>query len=140
MDTKDLEERYRKMATEELVSIAFADIEEYTTQAIRIASDELRRRGISLDAESTIAIAKEARQKIENDEIEIRTKPLSRKQRILFTIFPGFAHWYIMFSALSPKHKTQRIKEANQCIFSGLIFWFVVYLVIYLLVVIIRRG
>lgn len=133
MNKKQLEELYSKAKTEELIYIVYVHNEDYTEEALQAATAELKKRGISPDAESTVAIVKEMREKKEKEEKEIAVKSLTKKQKIWFTIFPGIAWWYTLF-VFTNRKKTQRLKDANRCLWLGWALWFVIGLIIWLLI------
>lgn len=130
MNIKELQERYSRMETNELIPIAFANADEYTEEAIQVAVTELKKRNVSLEAESTINTANEIKQKNEQKRKEIATQPLSRGKKRLFFFLPGLAYWYIVFT---PKEWTQRRKDANRSFYFGLLMWLMVIFMLWLL-------
>ncbi len=133
MNKKELQERYKEIETEELISIALATKEEFTEEAIQAAILELKERGVSLTDASTIAIAKGIKERKEQEETEIETTPLTKIQKIWFTLLPGISYWYIIFNKLGFKERVQRVKDANRCMYFGFALWLSVGLMIWLL-------
>jgi len=132
MNIKELQERYQGMETDELISIAFSNKEEYTQEAIQTASIVLKERGVSLEAESTISIVKENKQEKEKEVEDVGTRSLTETQKIWFTILPKIAFFYILFVSSFQKEKAQRIKDATKCLWWGFALWITIFLIIWL--------
>ncbi len=133
MNVIELQERYKSMETEELISIAFSSEEEYTKEAIQVAKAELKHRNVSLEENTTISIAKEIKQKREKEGVDIKTRSLTKTQKIWFTILPKIAFFYMIFVLTFQKEKEQRIKDATKCFYWGLALWLTIALIIWLL-------
>ncbi|MGV8075066.1 MAG: hypothetical protein AB2L11_10985 [Syntrophobacteraceae bacterium] len=117
-----LQERYAAMETKELIKIITIHKDQYTPEAIRAAKAELRSRG---ETSETIApILKEAQEeeRILDEQLKaIKEKDLSDTQRVLFSIFPGIAFYYLIFT---PPNWKKRKLEAELCQYRGL-FWYI---------------
>lgn len=116
-----LQERYATMDTKELVNIITIYKEQHTPEAIRAAEDELRNRGET--SETLAPIFKEAQEEkliLDKQLKAIEEKPLSDTQRFLFTILPGIAFYYHIFT---PGDWKKRKLEAELCQYRGL-FWY----------------
>jgi hypothetical protein len=118
----NLAERYATMETKELVKIVSIHKNQYTPEAIRAAKAELRSRGET--NETVVPILKEAQEeaRILDEQLQaIKEKPLSDIQRGLFSIFPGIAFYYLIFT---PPDWKKRKLEAEICQYRGL-FWYI---------------
>ncbi len=114
---KEIEKQYSGMSDDDLISIAFANDEEFTPESRQLAVAELNKRNVSIEAPKTIETAKEIKAQAEKEKAAIPTTPLTNKQKILFSIFPAWALWYQM---LCPKEWVQRRKDANKCFWAGI--------------------
>ena len=117
-----LQERYAAMDTKELVNIITIYKEQYTSEAIRAAEDELRNRG---ETNETLApIMKETQEEkliLDKHQKAIEEQPLSDTQKALFTMLPGIAFYYSIFT---PGDWKKLKLEANLCQFLGL-SWYI---------------
>jgi hypothetical protein len=83
---EDLKSTYAKMGNEDLISIAFIHSDDYESEAVSIAKDELRKRGVGKRQETNLrtTIAKQN-----------KPMPLPRSLKIFFVIAPGLCYWYM---------------------------------------------
>jgi hypothetical protein len=117
-----LQERYATMETKELVKVITLEKDQYTPEAIRAAKAELRNRGETNDTVAPILKEAQEEKRILDEQLKlIAEKPLSDTQRVLFTILPGIAFYYLIFT---PPNWEKRKLEAELCQYRGL-FWYI---------------
>ncbi len=117
-----LAERYATMETKELIKIISIHKSQYTKEAILAAKAELRSRGET--NETVVPILKEAQEEERTQKEQLKAieeKPLSDIQRTLFSILPGIAFYYLIFT---PPNWKKRKLEAEICQYRGL-FWYI---------------
>ena len=94
-----LQERYATMETKELVKVITLEQDQYTPEAIRAAKAELRNRGETNNTVAPILNEAQEEKRILDEQLKaIAEKPLSDTQRVLFTILPGIAFYYLIFT------------------------------------------
>ncbi len=108
-------QKYMDLPEEELREMLMQPEDDYREGIFPLLIEAAMARGlytnrdeIHEDAMKTTADKKETEQ-------QLAEKPLSSRQRRLFTIFPGIAFWYSIFA---PERWDRRKKEANICQFS----------------------
>ena len=114
----ELRQKYEIMEDDALIAIAFVDNADYNPEAIELAKAEIEKRNIPTQqqTEKTSEISKER----QDEKDEIKNKPLTKKQKILFTIFPAWAIWYLIFA---PQEWIQRRKDAIKAEWIGFALW-----------------
>jgi hypothetical protein len=125
----DLTEVYGRMETEELIRIAFVDHVDYRPEAISIVMAELKKRGIS-KGQTVELTANKILQKRKDAEEKYALKPLSAKEKVLFTMLPAIAFYYMIFI---PKTWKQRSKQAFKFHMLGMGAWALFPWLIYVL-------
>jgi hypothetical protein len=131
MDEKEkeqLRQRYKAMNDEAIIAIVSVDNADYDPDALALAKAELQKRNIPTQkqAEKASEISNE-RQK-EREEIE--NKPLTKRQKILFTALPAWGIWY---GAFIPKEYKRRRKDTNKAVWIGVALYWAIVLLIWIL-------
>ena len=121
----DLASIYAEMGDEDLVHIAYIDSGDYEGEAVEIAQQELKKRGIGKQKAAALRV------KVETQDNPI---PLPRSLRMLLVVFPGMWLWYRL---LNPEKWKRTRADAVKFTLLGIGIWVVV---IGLVVVLARLG
>ena len=121
----DLASIYAEMGDEDLVHIAYADSGDYEAEAVEIAQQELKKRGIGKREAAAL------RARVERQHKPI---PLPRSLRMLLVVFP--AMWY-RYRLLNPEKWKRTRADAVKFTLLGIGIWVVV---IGIVVVLARLG
>jgi len=76
-DPTELAHRYAREETEELIRIAFVRSSEYVAEAVAVAREELRRRGVEGGSDDRITVVREEeaeRQKVADEPLDLGVK------------------------------------------------------------------
>jgi hypothetical protein len=116
----DLRKRYAALTVEELCAIANLEPHQYRPEAVRIAQEELVRRGVSAPevAEIHEGIATETRARLATEE-----QSLSAGLKALCLILPGVPGLAV-YSAMVGRGRRRAARQAIQWCLMGVGVWF----------------
>ena len=116
--TEELRRKYKSMENEALIAIALVDSTDYEPEAVELAKVELANRNISIIEQKKKAGGIKRQRNQEQE--EIKNKPLSKRKKIFFTILPAWSIWYLIFV---PTEWIQRRKDATKAQWVGFALW-----------------
>ena len=105
--------KYMEMPEKELIEMLMEPESEYREGIYPLLLDAAKSRGLGVGKREIIDKVSSLHNEIKQKTI---SKPLTPKQRRMFTIFPGLAMWYSVFA---PQEWEQRKKEALKCQLIG---------------------
>lgn len=106
---------YSKMSDNELSEMLSIDRNEYEEEIFEILLTEAKKRNYGKDYCSIFQRANDI--SLEKNKITAE-QPLSKKQKLLFTVFPIIAFWGLFFFS---EECVQRRKDCYKCMWVGLI-------------------
>jgi hypothetical protein len=112
-ESKRLLAKYMEMPEKELLEMLMEPESEYREGIYPLLLDAAKSRGLGVGKREIIDKVSSLHNEIKQKTI---SKPLTPKQRKMFTIFPGLAMWYSVFA---PQEWEQRKKEALKCQLIG---------------------
>ena len=115
MNTKkqELLKRYMEMPEEELSEMFTINKNEYENGIYQLLLEAAKSRGLGIEKKEIIDKVSSLQEKAKE---KIASETLTSKQKKIFTLFPGLAVWYSIFT---PKEWKQRQREANRCQWIG---------------------
>jgi len=125
----ELQEKYKEMDNDKLITITTVDKNDYTPEAVELARIELTSRNVDIKQQTEKANA--ITQEREREQKWTEEKPLTRRQKIAFTLIPVIGFYYSIFS---PKEWKKRKKEATKLYILGALLWFVFRMLIVLII------
>lgn len=132
MDEKEklrLKKIYSEMPEEELSEMLIVDENEYKNGVYQLLLEAAKLRGWGTEkreiSNKSSFIQKETKE-------QVASQSLTSKQKKIFTIFPGLAFWYLLFT---PKEYKQKQSEANRCQCVGLRNYLIVGLIFGILMI-----